>query len=270
MAAEASCTSPVRPASRSSSPGAAWRRCSSLAVGATGATPTLRLFVRAVADHGRTQRGATSSTVDPGVWIDARAATTSSSGSSRPTTTRRSRSTQVDSETERRCCARCPPELMDGVGSASRTSRTYKVRDANGAKVLAGTRSSFCPNSGTGSACPTTVPLNSQLPLLLQRWTVHPTGSIWGIDDGWASGRRRRPSYYGLGWKAEARQLRASRSDDRPRPGWTSSTSAPEDAVGRGPREGASTAGPSAPRAAERRPDPSSPTATAVPRGPGS
>jgi Lysyl oxidase len=169
-------------------------------VGATGATPTLRLFVsRSQITVERNRRDFVS--VDPGAWV------TPVGGDfelwvSRPDYDTPITIKQVDPDTKA-VLRTFPARAMDGWAGLRDFAR-YKVSDTDG-RVVAGDTLSFCPNRYPRQRLSDDSPLNPSYPSFCNGGPFT-RGSIWGIDDGWATGLIR--DYHGLGWKAERRTYR--------------------------------------------------------------
>ena len=81
---------------------------------------------------------------------------------------------------------------------------------------------SFCPNGYQRQRLSDDSPLNPSYPSFCNEGPFT-KGSVWGIDDGWATGIIG-DYYYRLGWKAERRNYTLSSGSTRR--GWTSPTSA--------------------------------------------
>ena len=167
-------------------------------VGATGATPTLRLFVsRSQITVERNRRDLVF--VDPGAWVtpvnDDFELWVSRPDYDTPITIK-----QVDPDTKA-VLRTFPARVMDGWAGL-RDFAHYKVRDSDG-KVVAGDAFSFCPNGHPHQRLSDDGPLNPSYPSFCNGGPFT-KGSIWGIDEGWATGLIRG-HYHGLGWKAERR-----------------------------------------------------------------
>jgi hypothetical protein len=170
-------------------------------VGATGATPTLRLFVsRSQITVERNRRDVVF--VDPGAWVtpvgDDFELWVSRPDYDAPITIK-----QVDPDTK--AVLRTFPAPARGPWAGLKDFAHYTVRDADG-KVVAGDTFSFCPNGHPRQRLSDDSPLNPSYPRFCNGGPFT-RGSIWGIDDGWATGLIRG-HYRGLGWKAERRTYR--------------------------------------------------------------
>jgi Lysyl oxidase len=170
-------------------------------VEATGATPTLRLLVsRSRITVERNQRDFVF--LDPGVWVtpvtDDFELWVSRPDYDTPITIK-----QVDPDTKA-VLRTFPGKAMDGWAGLKDFVH-YKVRDADG-KVVAGDTFSFCPNGHPRQRLSDDGPLNPSYPSFCNGGPFT-RGSIWGIDDGWATGVIG-DHYQGLGWKAERRTYR--------------------------------------------------------------
>jgi Lysyl oxidase len=170
-------------------------------VEATGATPTLRLLVsRSRITVERNQRDFVF--LDPGVWVtpvtDDFELWVSRPDYDTPITIK-----QVDPDTKA-VLRTFPGKAMDGWAGLKDFVH-YKVRDADG-KVVAGDTFSFCPNGHPRQRLSDDGPLNPSYPSFCDGGPFT-KGSIWGIDDGWATGVIG-DHYHGLGWKAERRTYR--------------------------------------------------------------
>jgi Lysyl oxidase len=167
-------------------------------VGATGATPSLRLFVsQSRITVERNRRDFIS--VDPGAWVtpvtDDFELWVSRPDYDTPITIK-----QVDADTNA-VLRTFPAEAID-EWAGLRDFAHYKVRDADG-KVVADDTFSFCPNGYPRERLSDDGPLNPSYPYFCNGGPFT-RGSIWGIDHGWATGVIG-DSYYGLRWKAERR-----------------------------------------------------------------
>jgi len=170
-------------------------------VGATGATPTLRLFVsQSQITVERNRRDFIF--VDPGAWVtpvtDDFELWVSRPDYDTPITIK-----QVDPDTKA-VLRTFSAEAMD-AWTGLKDFAHYKVRDPDG-KVVAGDTFSFCPNGYPRQRLSDDSPLNPSYPSFCHGGPFT-KGSIWGIDDGWATGVIA-DRYYGLGWKAERRNYR--------------------------------------------------------------
>jgi Lysyl oxidase len=167
-------------------------------VGASGATPTVRLFVsQSQITVERNRRDFVS--IDPGAWItpvtDDFELWVSRPDYDTPVTIK-----QVDSDTKA-VLRTFPAEAMDSWAGLKDFAH-YEVRDATG-EVVAGDTFSFCPNGYVRQRLSDDSPLNPSYPYFCNGGPFT-KGSIWGIDDGWAAAIIG-DYYYGLGWKAERR-----------------------------------------------------------------
>ena len=137
--------------------------------------------------------------LDPGVWItplggdfELRVARTDYES---PITL-----TQVDSGTGA-VMRTLPVEMLDGFYGLKDFAHV-EVLDADGEQVL-GYPMPWCPNSWYQQRLSDDSPLNSHYPYLCGGGPFT-RGTIWGIDDGWASALVGG-YYYGLGWRADRR-----------------------------------------------------------------
>ena len=170
-------------------------------VGATGTTPTLRVFVsqsRITVERNRRD----FVFADPGAWVtpvgDDFELWVSRPDYDTPITIK-----QVDPDTK--AVLRTFPAPAKDAWAGLKDFAHYKVRDADG-KVVAGDTFSFCPNGHPRQRLSDESPLNPTYPSFCNGGPFT-RGSIWGIDDGWATGLIGG-LYRGLGWKAERRNYR--------------------------------------------------------------
>ena len=167
-------------------------------VGAAGSTPTLRLFVSSTQMTVERDRR-DFIFVDPGAWVtpvtDDFELWVGRPDYDTPITIK-----QVDPNTKA-VLRTFPAEDMDGW-SGLKDFAHYEVRDADG-EVVAGDTFTFCPNGYLRQRLSDESPLNPSFPYFCNGGPFT-KGSIWGIDEGWATGIIG-DYYYGLGWKAERR-----------------------------------------------------------------
>lgn len=167
-------------------------------VTATEATPTLRVFVsRSRITVERTRRDFVF--VDPGVWVTP-ITDDFELWVSRPDYDTPITIMQVDPDTK--AVLRTLPAGRRHVWAGLKDFAHYKVRDADG-EVVAGDTFSFCPNGHPRQRLSDEGPLNPSYPSFCNGGPFT-LGSIWGIDEGWATGLIAG-RYRGLGWKAERR-----------------------------------------------------------------
>jgi Lysyl oxidase len=167
-------------------------------VAATGATPTLRLFVsRSHITVERNRRDVVF--VDPGAWVtpvgDDFELWVSRPDYDTPITIK-----QVDPDTK--AVLRTFSAPAKGPWAGLKDFVHYKVRDADG-KVVAGDMFSFCPNGHPRQRLSDESLLNPSYPSFCGGGPFT-KGSVWGIDQGWATGLIGGHDR-GLGWKAERR-----------------------------------------------------------------
>ena len=168
-------------------------------VGAAGPTPTLRLFVsstRTTVERNRRD----FVYVDPGAWVtpvtDDFELWVSRPDYDTPITIK-----QVDPDTKAILRTISMEHLDDWSGLKDFAS--YEVRDGGGKVVVADTIS-FCPNGYLRQRLSDASPLTTSYPYFCGGGPFT-KGSIWGIDEGWATGLIGDDYYGGLGWRAERR-----------------------------------------------------------------